>query len=157
MIGILHSVKTSASMSKALDVLQNKLSNEEYHKIFSLLLTDRGTEFSKPIQFEVNFDTGEIRSKIFYCDAQMPSQKPHVENNHNFVREILPNGQSWIGLTQEKVDLVFSHINSNPRKSLGGKTPYEVFSFLYGENILKKLNIQKIAKDEVNTTPRLLK
>ena len=157
MIGILHTEKTADSMSKALDLIQDKLSNEEYQKIFSLLLTDRGTEFSKPIQFEVNIDTGEIRSKIFYCDAQMSSQKPHVENNHNFVREILPNGQSWTNLTQEKVNLVFSHINSTPRKSLGGKTPYEVFSFLYGENILKKLNIQKIAKDEVNTTPRLLK
>ena len=157
MIGILHTEKTADSMSKTLDLIQDKLSNEEYQKIFSLLLTDRGTEFSKPIQFEVNIDTGEIRSKIFYCDAQMSSQKPHVENNHNFVREILPNGQSWTNLTQEKVNLVFSHINSTPRKSLGGKTPYEVFSFLYGENILKKLNIQKIAKDEVNTTPRLLK
>lgn len=157
MIGILHSEKTADSMSKALDLIQDKLIAEEYQKIFSLLLTDRGTEFAKPIQFEINIDTGEIRSKIFYCDAQMSSQKPHVENNHNFVREILPNGQSWANLTQEKVDLVFSHINSTPRKSLGGKTPYEVFSFLYGENILKKLNIQKIAKDEVNTTPRLLK
>lgn len=157
MIGILHTEKTADSMSKALDLIQDKLTTEEYQKIFSLLLTDRGTEFAKPIQFEVNIDTGEIRSKIFYCDAQMSSQKPHVENNHNFVREILPNGQSWTNLTQEKVNLVFSHINSTPRKSLGGKTPYEVFSFLYGENILKKLNIQKIAKDEVNTTPRLLK
>ena len=156
MIGILHTEKTADSMSKALDLIQDKLSDEEYQKIFSLLLTDRGTEFSKPIQFEVNIDTGEIRSKIFYCDAQMPSQKPHVENNHNLVREILPNGQNWTSLTQEKVELIFSHINSTPRKSLGGKTPYEVFSFLYGENILKKLNIQKIAKDEVNTTPRLL-
>ena len=60
-------------------------------------------------------------------------------------------------IQQEKVELIFSHINSTPRKSLGGKTPYEVFSFLHGENILKKLNIQEIAKDEVNTTPRLLK
>ena len=157
MIGILHTEKTADSMSKALDLIQDKLTAEEYQKIFSLLLTDRGSEFAKPIQFEVNIDTGEIRSKIFYCDAQMPSQKPHVENNHNLVREILPNGQNWTSLTQEKVELIFSHINSTPRKSLGGKTPYEVFSFLYGENILKKLNIQKIAKDEVNTTPRLLK
>ena len=157
MIGILHTEKTVDSMTKALDLIQDKLTTEEYQKIFSLLLTDRGTEFAKPIQFEVNINTGEIRSKIFYCDAQMSSQKPHVENNHNFVREILPNGQSWTNLTQEKVNLVFSHINSTPRKSLGGKTPYEIFSFLYGKNILKKLNIQKIAKDEVNTTPRLLK
>ena len=81
---------------------------------------------------------------FFYCDPQSPSQKPHVENNHNFVREILPNGIDWYHLTQDKVDLMFSHINSIPRKSLGEKTPYEAFSFFYDENILKKLNIQKI-------------
>lgn len=157
MIGILHSEKTADTMTKALDEIQEKLTDEEFEKTFRLLLTDRGPEFSKPIQFEVNIDTGEIRSNIFYCDAQAPSQKPHVENNHNQVREILPNGQSWSKLTQEKINIMFSHINSVPRKSLGGKTPYEVFSFIYGEKILKKLNIQKIAKDEVCTTPRLLK
>lgn len=94
MIGILHSKKTANSMSKALDLIQNKLSAKKYQKIFSLLLTDRGTEFAKPIQFEVNINTGKFRNKIFYCDAQMAIQKPHVENDHNFVREILPNRQN---------------------------------------------------------------
>ena len=102
-------------------------------------------------------NTGEIRSKIFYCDPQQSSQKPHVENNHNFIREILPNGQNWSNLTQDKVNLMFSHINSTPRESLGGKTPYEIFTFIYGKNLADKLNIHKIAKDEVTTTPRLLK
>ncbi len=157
MIGLLHSEKTTDSMSRGIDEIQDKLTDKEFEKTFRLLLTDRGSEFAKPIQFEVNIETGEIRSNIFYCDAQAPSQKPHVENNHNFVREILPNGPSWSNLTQEKVNLMFSHINSVPRKSLNGKTPYEMFSFIYGEEILKKLNIQKIEKDEVNTTPRLFK
>lgn len=157
MIGILHKHKTADSMSNALNVLQDKLTDSEYTALFQLLLTDRGPEFGKPIQFEINTDTGEIRGKIFYCDAQHSSQKPHVENNHNFVRDILPNGQSWNHLTQDKVDLMFSHINSTPRKSLGDKTPYEIFTFLYGKDIADKLNIQKINKDEVNTTPRLLK
>lgn len=67
-----------------------------------MLLTDRGTEFIKSQQFEVNIHTGEIRGKIFYCDPMQSSQKPHVENNHNFIREVLPNGQSWNHLTQEK-------------------------------------------------------
>ena len=52
---------------------------------------------------------------------------------------------------------MFSHINSIPRESLGDKTPYEIFTFIYGEALANKLNIQKIAKDEVCTTPRLLK
>ena len=155
MIGILHQNKTADSMSNALNKFQDKLSSEEYNKLFSLLLTDRGTEFSKPQQFEINMETGEIRSKIFYCDPQQSSQKPHVENNHNFIREILPNGKDWSNLTQDKVDLMFSHINSTPRESLGGKTPYEIFTFIYGRQLADKLNIQEIAKDEVNTTPRL--
>ncbi len=52
---------------------------------------------------------------------------------------------------------MFSHINSTPRKVLNGKTPYEAFAFLYGEEILKKFNIQKIAKDTVILQPYLLK
>ena len=69
--------------------------------------------------------------------------------------EILPNGQNWSNLTQEKLNLMFSHINSVPRENLGGKTPYEIFTFIYGEELANKLGIQKIAKDEVTTTPRL--
>lgn len=157
MIGILHKNKTAYSMSESLNNFQDKLSDKEYNRLFSLLLTDRGTEFAKPQQFEININTGEIRSKIFYCDPQQSSQKPHVENNHNFIREILPNGQNWSGLTQEKINLMFSHINSTPRESLGDKTPYEIFTFIYGKNLADKLNIQKIEKDEVCTTPRLLK
>lgn len=157
MIGILHKNKTADSMSESLNNFQDKLSDKEYNRLFSLLLTDRGTEFAKPQQFEININTGEIRSKIFYCDPQQSSQKPHVENNHNFIREILPNGQNWSGLTQEKINLMFSHINSTPRESLGDKTPYEIFTFIYGKNLADKLNIQKIEKDEVCTTPRFLK
>ena len=149
MIGILHKDKTADSMLRALDKIQDKLSCEEYQKLFSLLLTDRGTEFSKPQQFEINMETGEIRSKIFYCDSQQSSQKPHVENNHNFIREILSNGRDWSNLTQDKIDLMFSHINSTPRESLGDKTPYEIFTFIYGRELADKLHIQEIAKDEL--------
>ena len=52
---------------------------------------------------------------------------------------------------------MFSHINSVPRASLGGRTPYEVFTYFYGDNVLKKLNIQKIEKDMVTLQPYLLK
>ena len=63
--------------------------------------------------------------------------------------------KNWSNLTQDKVDLMFSHINSVPRESLGNKTPYEIFTFIYGKKLADKLNIQKIEKDEVTTTPRL--
>lgn len=156
MIGFLHTEKTSESTASTLDNLQETL-KDDYQKLFSLLLTDRGSEFEKYELFEVNAETGEIRSNIFYCDPQTPSQKPHVENNHNYVRDIIPNGKSLKNLTQEDLNLMFSHINSTPRKVLNGKTPYEAFEFLYGNEILEKLNIRKIAKDMVTLQPYLLK
>lgn len=156
MIGFLHTEKTSESMASTLDNLQETLKND-YQKLFSLLLTDRGSEFEKYELFEVNTETGEIRSNIFYCDPQTPSQKPHVENNHNYVRDIIPNGKTLKNLTQKDLNLMFSHINSTPRKVLNGKTPYEAFEFLYGNEILEKLNIRKIAKDMVTLQPYLLK
>lgn len=155
MIGFLHTEKTSESMASTLDTLQEILA-EDYKKLFSLLLTDRGPEFQKHQLFEINVETGEIRGNIFYCDPQTPSQKPHVENNHNYVRDVLPNGKSLKKLTQEDLNLMFSHINSTPRASLNGKTPYETFKFLYGNEILKKLNIQKIEKDMVTLQPYLI-
>ena len=156
MIGFLHKEKTSASMAATLDYLQEIL-HDDYKKLFSLILTDRGSEFEISKLFEVNFETGEFRTNIFYCDPQTPSQKPHVENNHNYVRDILPNGKNLSKLTQEDINLMFSHINSTPRQTLGGKTPYEVFCFFYGSEILNKLNVQKIEKDMVTLKPYLLK
>ncbi len=156
MIGFLHKEKTSASMAATLDYLQEIL-HDDYNKLFSLILTDRGSEFEVSKLFEVNFETGEFRTNIFYCDPQAPSQKPHVENNHNYVRDILPNGKKLSKLTQEDINLMFSHINSTPRQALGGGTPYEVFCFFYGSEILNKLNVQKIEKDMVTLKPYLLK
>ena len=144
-------------MSNSLNYFQEILSEDMFKKLFGLILTDRGSEFNKPNLFEINYNTGELRTNIFYCNAQMPNQKPHVENNHELLRYIIPKNIDIKNLTQEKLDLIFSHINSTPRKILGGKTPYETFEFFYGKNTLNKLNIQKIKADEVNLTPHLLK
>lgn len=157
MIGILHKKKDVYSMSSSLNNFQEILSDGDFKRLFPLLLIDRGSEFMRPEPFEINLETGELRSAIFYCDPQQSSQKPHVENNHNMIRNILPNGQSWNQLTQEKVNLMFSHINSTARENLGGKTPYEIFTFIYSKETASKLGIQEIKKDEVILQPHLLK
>ena len=89
MIGLLKQHKTSENMSNSLNYFQDILSDDMYHKLFGLILTARGNEFARPQLFEINHETGEIRTNIFYCDAQTPSQKPHVENNHEFIRNII--------------------------------------------------------------------
>lgn len=157
MIARLHSSKTSISMASALDALQAGLGIDLFHSLFSLILTDRGSEFEKIPLFEAHTVTGETRLSIFYCDPMQSSQKPHVENNHNFVRDIIPNKVSLAKLSQDDLDLAFSHINSTPRKVLGDKSPFEVFSFLYGQQTPGLLRISPIERDKVVLKPYLLR
>jgi IS30 family transposase len=155
MIGFLHNEKTSQSMAYTIDFLQSLLGDVLFARLLSILLTDRGTEFEISSLFELD-KSGTTRLNIFYCDPMQSSQKPHVENNHNYVRDILPNGYPLDALTQADIDLMFSHINGTPRRSLGGKTPYEVFSFLYGIDVPARLNISCIKRDDVILKPSLI-
>jgi IS30 family transposase len=155
MIGFIHNERNNASMAGSINILQGRLGNLMFSKICSLLLADRGSEFEMWRLFELDQD-GSSRLNIFYCDPMQSSQKPHVENNHNYVRDIIPNGYPMDCLAQEDIDLMFSHINSTPRRSLGDKTPYEVFGFMYGEDTANALNIINIPRDEVILKPRLI-
>jgi IS30 family transposase len=118
-------------------------------------LTDRGSEFEKWQLFELD-SSGRTRLNIFYCDPMQSSQKPHVENNHNYVRDIIPNGYPLDNLSQNDINVMFSHINAAPRLSLNDKSPFEVFSFFYGEKTANALGISKIHRDDVVLKPYLI-
>jgi len=155
MIGVLHKERTSESMSKSFDWFWERLGGELFSRLFPLILTDRGAEFEKHKLFEIGKD-GNSRLSIFYCDPMQSSQKPHVENNHNYVRDIIPNKYPLDNLTQPDINLMFSHINSVPRRSLGGKTPFELFCFIHGETTAELLNITKVSRDDVTLKPSLI-
>ena len=138
MIGFLHEEKTSESMASTLDNLQEIL-EEDYIKLFSLLLTDRGAEFEKYELFEVNTGTGEIRTNIFYCDPQTPSQKPHVENINKQIRKFFPKGKSIDNHTKESVKNHNITLLNTPIKSLDGNTPKDAFITVYGEDLYNKI------------------
>ena len=155
MIGFLHQDKTSESMANTFDYLQEKVGDELFSVLFPLLLTDRGVEFEKHRLLE-KWKDGLTRLSIFYCDPMQSSQKPHVENNHNYVRDIIPNKYPMENLTQKDINLMFNHINSVPRKSLGGKSPFEMFCFIYGERAAQLLNISEVKRDDVTLKPSLI-
>ena len=155
MIGFLHTEKTSASMAKTIDLLQKQLDPETFSRLFPVLLTDRGPEFEVWNLFEQDA-TGTTRLRIFYCDPMQSNQKPRVENGHNYVRDIMPNGYPLEQLSQALVNRMFSHINSTPRRILNDKTPFELFTFFYGADAAKALGISEIPRDQVILKPDLI-
>ena len=81
----------------------------------------------------------------------------YLENVHTLLRMVLPKGTSFEFLTQWDVNLIVNHINSTPRKSLNGSTPYDVSAEAYGEEVLKKLQLRRIDPDEVKLSPKLIR
>jgi len=127
-----------------------------FGQFFPVILTDNGTEFADVFTIE-NDQNGKPETKLFFCEPHSPSQKPHVERNNSSFRDIVPKGTSFDGFTQEIVNLIFSHINNAARKSLGGKSPYEVFCYAFSKSLPSLLGIDYIPPDKVIQSPLLLK
>lgn len=155
-IGILLEKLSPSFVNNALMELKNKLGLETYKILFQVILTDNGIEFSLLDEIE-NDENGELITKVFFCDPYKSSQKGACERNHEFIRYVLPKGVSFDNLNQKDVDLIFSHINSTPRNSLGFKTPFELFKTVFGIEVLRILNINEINKDDVHLKPELIK
>lgn len=155
-LAFLRSANDSQSVIDIFERLYFEMRPDIFMDVFPLLLADNGSEFSNPKSIE--FDKqGNRRTRLFYCNPSAPYQKPHCENNHEMIRRIVPKGTDWGRYTQDQINLMMSHINSYARKSLGNKSPYEVFAFLYGEELLKVFNLEPIPADEIILTPALLR
>lgn len=156
MIAYLLPRKTQECVINALNSLCEAIGIEMFQKYFEIILTDRGTEFSNPYALECD-NNGEIKTKVFYCDPYCSWQKGALERNHEFIRYVLPKGQTFDNLTQEDITLLMIHINNYPRKDLNEKSPYELAALLLDNKVLRVLHYHKIRPDDVILKPWLLK
>ena len=149
--------QTTDEVTRVFEILQTIIPEEDYKKLFQVILTDNGHEFFDVNNIEYIHETGEYVTHLFFCDPSASWQKGSIEKNHEFIRYILPKGSSFKNITQENCNLFMNNINSLCRDSLNGKSPYEAMLFLCDEYILKKLNCYYIKPDEVILNDSLLK
>lgn len=153
--------KTAKSMVEGVDLLEKILGEDLFSEEVAIIKTDRGSEFCDAEEFEKE-ENESRRTRIFYCDPMASSQKGSLENNHKEIRYICPkeNDLKDLGLnSQEKANLIVSHINSQSKEHLKGKSPLEVMEFmnpaLYQK--FKDFGIERINKDNIVLKPYLLK
>lgn len=156
MLAILRVANTSQSVIDVFERFYWELGPDAFRKLFPVLLCDNGSEFSNPSAIEFDKE-GNRRTYIFYCDPSAPYQKGAAENNHEFIRRIIPKGTSFDGYEQSDINLMMSHINSYGRKKLNNRSPYSVFSFLHGYDLLKLVEYDNIPNTDITLLPTLLK
>ena len=92
--------RASTSLSLIHICLYAMFGRETYCRLFPVILTDRGSEFSNPVPIEQD-ENDELRSLVFYCNPSAPYQKGGIEVAHELVRRVLPKGKSFDDLQQE--------------------------------------------------------
>jgi IS30 family transposase len=67
---------------------------------------------------------------VYFCHPHLPWEKGTCESTNYLIRNLLDPVEDFRELTQRDVSKIAGLLNDRPRKPLGFKTPYEVFSGL---------------------------
>jgi IS30 family transposase len=148
-MGFMLDVQDRSHVIDALDWLEDACKGT-FKDIFGLMLTDRGLEFHDTAGIEKSG-----RTRLYYCDARHAEQKGACEKNHEEIRKVIPKGRPLAKLTQYKLAEMFSHINSTPRRSLGGMSPMQLAQMMLPKKLLDELGYRLIPADEVTLIPKL--
>lgn len=161
-LALLMPDKTPESTLKQFDALESILGADVFREIFGYILTDNGTEFYNFADLEQSFMMKKLkRCSIFFCDVRQSQQKGGCERNHVELRKILPKarGINFDRLTCKDCAVLMSHLNSEPRKSLSGMTPIDMFLAAHGDaakRLLEAYGIEKIPFDELEMSPKAI-
>lgn len=131
--------KNSNKIVNFFNQLEDHLGIDNFKKLFPCILTDRDPCFSDYIGIEFSNDTGELRTKLFYCDAFKSNQKGSVENMNKQLRKYFPKGKSIDEVTSLQVKTIMSFINNQNKPSLSSANANKAFIAIYGEELLIKL------------------
>ena len=156
MMAYLLDSKEARHVKNKFDYIERTVGTIVFASSFSLILTDRGGEFRDPSALE-HWQDNLIRTSIYYCDPMCSRQKPHCEKNHEYIRKICPKGTSFDSYSQNDINKMMSHINSTPRKSLGGLSPMVLAKLTLPRELLDCFGLYEIPADRITLTPALLK
>lgn len=106
---------------------------------FSSAIVSRLTVVSASRRKTITYDNGKenmnhqsinqsLGTQSFFCNPYHSWEKGSVEQIVGLVRRYLPKKTDFAKVSDDQITYIEHKLNSRPRKCLGFKTPYEVFS-----------------------------
>jgi len=86
------------------------------------ITVDNGREFAHHEQITQSLGIG-----IYFAHPYSSWERGLNENTNGLIREYLSKGSSFEHITNEKISFIEARLNNRPRKSLGYRTPNEIY------------------------------
>jgi IS30 family transposase len=109
--------KTSAATKTA---LMEALA--EYKDYVHTITSDNGTEFAKHEEVSLQLD-----ADFFFAHPYSSWERGLNENTNGLVRQYLKKSSEFTDVTNQDLAIIANKLNNRPRKTLGYKSPSEVF------------------------------
>lgn len=117
-------LKISIPCSKNSKIVASEIKRLLYpfKKKVHTITTDNGLEFAQHKTI-----AKALKCDYYFCDPYSSWQRGLNENINGLIRQYIPKGSSFENITIKQIRHIEERLNHRPRKSLGWKTPYEVF------------------------------
>lgn len=86
------------------------------------ITADNGKEFANHQQI-----AADLAVEVFFAHPYASWERGTNENTNGLIRQYFPKSTNFKQVTAEQVALVADRLNNRPRKTLGYRTPFEVF------------------------------
>lgn len=123
------------SIVSALNVIEDKMSFENFRKTFVTLTSDGGSEFFDAQGIEKSATSEKARTSIYYAHPYSAFERGTNEVHNRLLRRFFPKGTDFKTVSIEEIAKAVDWMNTYPRKILGGKTPDMIFEEFWKEII----------------------
>ena len=86
------------------------------------ITSDNGSEFARHVVV-----AKELEADFYFAHPYSSWERGLNENTNGLVRQYLKKGSEFTRVNNDKLDTIADKLNNRPRKTLGYKTPNEVF------------------------------
>ncbi|MDQ6966199.1 MAG: IS30 family transposase [Mariprofundaceae bacterium] len=83
---------------------------------------DNGLEFAEHQRV-----ADKLKADVFFAHPYASWERGLNENTNGLVRQYIPKNRRFNTVTDDEIDFIMHRLNHRPRKSLGYRTPHEVF------------------------------
>ena len=106
-------------------------------ELIKTLTVDNGNEFALHDKISKELDT-----EVYFAHPYSPWERGLNENTNGLIRRFYPKGTDFSMISERELEKVQNLLNDRPRKTLGFKTPKEVFT----KEILEKEEFRILLK-----------